>query len=279
MYSGTTLRSHSGKLLGAHQKFDRVARRGLTHVAGKLPFPPISMILHFEGMNGPDGLKRKSPARDEPWHYYNPVDDSDTVIIDMVADHRVNLIRALRAGNDERAAFEAAWMAHALVDGLTPAHHFPLEETIQQLRGEAKETRTSVFKKVIYPGKTPREMVRNNWYIWGARGAMTTHGVFEWGVATTIKTASFKGAWPNANDMIRVRDEGIAQLFTEAARRIYSMHMYDTFQRSGWTSRLARQTREELAPVIVRIVTLAWYEAAYYAHSRKSGYGTNQKAK
>ncbi len=273
MYSGTTLRSSSGKVLGAHQKFDRVARRALKRVAPDLPFPAISAILHFEGKNGPDGLKRKSPAKDEPWHYYNPLDENDTAIIAMVADHRINLIRALRAGNDERAAFEAAWMAHAIVDGLTPAHHFPFEEAIETIRGEAKETRTSVAKKLIYPGKTTREKFRNNWYVWGAGGVMTSHGMFEWGVATTVSSLKLLEGYPHANDMVRVREQGIAPLFKEAARQIYALDMYTRFQKNGWTSKLARQTREELAPLIVRLVALAWYEAAYIAKTRKAGYG------
>lgn len=274
MYSGTTLRSSSGKLLGAHQKFDRVARRALKSVAPELPFPGVGQILHFEGLNGPDGIKRKSPARDEPWHYFNPIDDTDRALIDMVADHRVNLIRALRKNNIERAAFEAAWMAHALVDGLTPAHHFPFEEVIEGIRGEAKEERTTVVKKLIYPGKTPRERFRNNWYVWGAGGAMTTHGLFELGIATTIKTLPMKNGYPTPNDLIRARSGGIEPLFIESARQIHGLDMYTAFQKNGWTSRLARQTRQDLAPHIVKIITLAWYEAAWQAHHKKAGYGT-----
>lgn len=278
MYSGTTLRSSSGKLLGAHQKFDRVARLGLKRIAPNLPFPAINHILHFEGLNGPDGVKRKSPARDEPWHYYDPLDESDDAIINMVADHRVNLIRALRADDQARAAFEAAWMAHALVDGLTPAHHYPYEEVIAGIRGEPKESRTTVLKKLVYPGKSPREIVRNNWYVWGAGGAMTSHGMFELGVATTVKTLKFEGAYPHANDMIRVRSEGITPIFQEAARHIHSLRMFEQFQKAGWTSRLARQTRKDLAPRIVKIVALAWYEAAWQAHHKKAGYGNAGRA-
>lgn len=269
MYSGTTLRSSSGKVLGAHQKIDRVARRALRRVAPDLPFPTARQIVHFEGMNGPDGLKRKSPAKDEPWHYYNPDDESDTAIIDMVADHRVNLIKALQTGNIERAAFEAAWMAHALVDGLTPAHHFPFEETIESIRGEAKESRDTVFKKLVYPGKTPREMLRNNWYVWGAGGVMTAHGVFEWGVATAISPLKLTEGYPSNKELLLVQKEGIAPLFKEAAAYIHSLSMYTRFLKKGWTSKLALQTREELAPLLVKIVTLAWYEAAYAAQKGK----------
>ncbi len=267
MYSGTTLRSSSGKVLGAHQKIDRVARKAMAQVAPRLPFPSARAIVHFEGVNGPDALKRKSPAQDEPWHYYNPNDPNDNGIVDMVRDHQFNLVAALKSGNHERAAFEAAWMAHALVDGLTPAHHEPFEESLEKLRGEGKETRTTIYKKLVYPGEGAREKFRNNWYVWGAGGLMTAHGTYEWGVATTITSLKLLSGYPTKEDLERVKKDGIAVVFKEAAAQVYALKMYDTFQKHGWTSRLARLTREELTPLIVKVVTLAWYEAAYKAQS------------
>lgn len=64
----------------------------------------------------------------------------------MIEDHIVNLTEALKADNYQRAAFEAAWMAHAITDGLTPAHHYPFEEKLEELRGESIETRNSTKK-------------------------------------------------------------------------------------------------------------------------------------
>ena len=68
--------------MGVHQKIDRVARM---HIQPLLPahtdFPSSKEILHFEGKNGPDGIKSKSPAKDEPWHYYDPTDSKDIKII------------------------------------------------------------------------------------------------------------------------------------------------------------------------------------------------------
>ena len=62
MYSGTTFRVKSGRIMGTHQKIDRVAHR---HLQAFLPtghnFPTTRQILHFEGKNGPDGIKKKSP--------------------------------------------------------------------------------------------------------------------------------------------------------------------------------------------------------------------------
>ena len=73
MYSGSTMTLLSGRMMGVHQKIDRIARKQLTQIVGKTRlFPGIRKILHFEGQNGPDAIKRKSPARDEPWHFYSP---------------------------------------------------------------------------------------------------------------------------------------------------------------------------------------------------------------
>jgi hypothetical protein len=74
--------------MGAHQKIDRVARRRLDQLLNEgIFFPPIRTILHFEGKNGPDGIKRKSPAKDEPWHYFDPFSDTDTQLIELIHDH------------------------------------------------------------------------------------------------------------------------------------------------------------------------------------------------
>jgi hypothetical protein len=271
MYSGTTISRRSGKLLGAHQKLDRVARSAFEFVMPHTEFPKIKDILHFEGLNGPDGLKRKSPAKDEPWHYFNPLDDSDVTLLEMIQQHSNNLIRALKQQNSERAAFETAWLAHALVDGLTPAHHFPLQEKLEEMRGSGLETRSTIKDKLIIRqvGDSRRQMILKNWQFWGAKGIMTTHGLFEWGVATTIAPLRLKRGIPNGNELVRARTEGIVPMFIENARHIYHLNMYEQFYKKGWTRKLAKQTREDLAPRIVKVITLAWYAAACKAYKVK----------
>src|ERR1700759_1813344 len=109
MYAGTTLTPISGRLLGAHQKLDRLARGSLQYLLpDNKTFPGIGDILHFEGVNGPDAIKRKSPAKDEPWHYYSPFDEADTGITDLITAHYEQLVAALRRADSVRAAFEAA---------------------------------------------------------------------------------------------------------------------------------------------------------------------------
>lgn len=263
MYSGTTLTKYSGRVLGAHQKIDRVARR---HLGRLLPdnslFPTAKHILHFEGRNGPDAIKRKSPAKDEPWHYYSPFDDDDSQLIELIDDHYKLLVKELKANNTERIAFEAAWLAHALVDGLTPAHHYPYEEKLVELRGgEGIETRTTIKEKLVMHGETRREKMKNNWKMWGPKGLFTTHGLFEMGIATLIMPLGFGEAIPKASDVERMREIGSVEWFKRTAREIAIMDMYERYHRKGWTPKLAYDIRHKLGPLLVQTVCLTWYAA------------------
>lgn len=264
MYSGTTLTKYSGRILGAHQKIDRVSRRHLSDfLLDNNGFPYIKQILHFEGRNGPDGVKLKSPAKDEPWHYFDPFDDNDNQLIDLIEGHYEQLVEELKSGNMERAAFDASWLAHAIVDGLTPAHHFPYEQKLSELRGGLdNESRNSTAKKLIIPGKTPTKLLINNWKMWGGKGLMTTHGTFEWGVATLIAPLKLNEAMPTHEELIHIEKEGLAELFRRVACEIAMLDLYQRYYETGWTGRLAGQVRHVLAPTIVRTVTSAWYLAA-----------------
>lgn len=258
--------------MGAHQRIDRLARRELRHLLRKKQFfPTIRDILHFEGLNGPDGIKRKSPGQDEPWHYLDPTDQADDRLKKMIADHIYNLTNALADGNSHRAAFEAAWMAHAITDGLTPAHHYPLEEKLEELRGgEGLETRNTPRKKLVMPGDTKRQKLRNNWEYWGAKGVMTTHLAFELGIATTIAAGRLQDTAPSKSDVARLKKEGFIPLFEEALDHIVGLQLYEEFARSGWTRRLARETRTVLVPEIVRVIALAWYYCTIEASKRNA---------
>jgi hypothetical protein len=272
MYSGTTLTPLSGRLVGAHQKIDRLARASLAKlVADNASFPQIKSILHFEGVNGPDAIKRKSPAKDEPWHYYSPFDESDTGLVEQIESHYHLLSDALRRDDTVRSSFEAAWLAHAIVDGLTPAHHFPYEEKLTELRGGAGiETRTSIKDKLVLPGQTRREQMRNNWKMWGPRGLLATHGFFEFGVAALLVSFSVKQIKIREQDLQELQEHGIAGLFRRTAREIGGLDMYHRYYESGWTPRLARQARKHLIPAIVKVVTLAWYGATIEASPERT---------
>lgn len=262
MYSGTTLRTKSGRIMGVHQRIDREAkRRIIKHIPRSVHFPNIADILHFEGYNGPDGIKRKSPGRDEPWHFIDPSDPDDRAILDMNSDHIHNLAVALNDKNNERAAFEAAWMAHAITDALTPAHHYPLEEKLQEIRGEGLETRNSKRAKIIQPGDSIYQKLQNNWQFWGVKGVMTTHLKFETGVAIAISSYKFDDDIFNQKDIGRLKKIGFEPMFYESLKRVTDLDMYSDIAADGWTRRLADLTRDVLLPEIIKMVAVGWYAA------------------
>lgn len=267
MYSGSTLTRFSGRVMGAHQKIDNVSRRHLSWlIPDEVFFPPIRLILSFEGKNGPDGIKRKSPAKDEPWHFIDPHDETDTQLLQLIEDHYNQLVLELKNGNQERAAFEAAWLAHAIVDGLTPAHHFPYEEKLGELRGgEGIETRSTLMGKLLMPGETKRQQLRNNWKMWGSKGLMMTHGMFEIGVATLIKPLTFNDIIPTKADLVKIEKLGVIEWFSRATKEIAALNMYEAYYAKGWTPRLALQVRQKLGPILVQAVTLCWYSAVVEA--------------
>ncbi len=262
MYSGTTFTNASGAILGAHQKIDRVAYKHLQKIIdGAEGFPSLKQVLHFEGKNGPDGIKRKSPAKDEPWHFFNPFDDEDTELIGYIDRHYAELVAELKKGNQERAAFNAAWLAHAIVDGLTPAHHFPYEEKLTELRGAGIESRTTIKEKLIIPGENMSDSLKKNWAMWGRGGVLSMHVMFEMGVAIMLAPLSFPKAVPSDANIKKLTQIGLVDWFERAAREIALLDMYDNFYDKGWSVKMVRQVRNHLGPVIIKTVCLAWFSA------------------
>lgn len=277
----------SGKVVGTHQKLAQAARISLGQELprGKF-FPSSKEIIHFEGSRGPDGLKRKSPGEDEPSYmltdedyekYLSPASESghenldERSVITMIMDHRWNLVQALKKSDKVRAAFEAAWMEHAIVDGLTPAHHFPLSEVKDELMTDKELVRVfgAPIKGMMH-GRSMLETMRNNWLYWGAGGHMSRHIAYEYGVlmiATPIspKTLSVRLV---PEDLEAVNTE---KMFCEAYDRVRQLDLYTRFNREGWTTDLALETKEILLPEMVRAVALGWYSAAAEAYglSRK----------
>ena len=256
----------SGRVIGTHQKIDRVAHRRLTPL---LPtgviFPSIRDILHFEGSRGPDGIKMKSPGQDEPWHFIDPENiDKNGPLFTAIRDHQCNLTTALKDGDNIRAAFEAAWLAHAITDGLTPAHHEPLDEQVSHLRHD--DERSSKFRsRVVMKGDSSRQFIKNNWTYWGAKGIMTTHTLFEGGVASVTKPLPFHVAEPTDSEIASINQDGFEAYYVKAIEAVHSLDMYGQFKQAGWSRSLAQQTTQELMPAIIKSVTLAWYECCQNA--------------
>lgn len=291
MYSTTTIVKNSklsGKIVGTHQRIDQAARRVLTRYIprGKY-FPSSKEIIHFEGTRGPDGLKRKSPGVDEPSHMLAPDDlDGEALkpseeagheqldqrsLLTLIHDHRWNLVRALKNGDHVRASFEAAWMAHMITDGLTPAHHFPLSSVKDELMTDKEMVKVfgSPMKGIMH-GRNMLETLRNNWLYWGAGGHMSAHIAYEYGVLMIVAATPTKRMLPRLGrtDFCAVDTEA---MFRTSLEKIQNYQMFDRFRTDGWTTELAIETRDVLMPEIVKAVALAWYSAI------EEAYGLNRK--
>jgi hypothetical protein len=111
------------------------------------------------------------------------------------------------------------------------------------------------------PGTNRREKLKNNWKMWGPKGLMTTHGLFEMGVATIIAPLGFGDAVPVKKHLKDVVEHGVVEQFRRAAKEIAVLDMFENYHKKGWTPKLAWQVRHKLGPTIVQTVTLAWYAA------------------
>jgi len=267
MYSTTTLAKNTkfnGKLVGTHQLLDQAARKVLAqHLPEGRFFPSSKEILHFEGMRGPDGLKRKSPDEDDPSHMF---DGDGSGLIQQIADHHYNLVQTLKDCNHVRAAYEAAWMAHKLTDALTPAHHFPLSEAKEELMSNKEFVK--IFGepiKGIMHGRNMLETMRNNWLYWGAGGCMSKHVAYEYGVAVIAAALPRSALVPKMADG-EFRRVDWEKVLRAALEKTQPEQIYQKFRDEGWTTELAFAAKDVLLPEIVRVIALGWYSATEQAY-------------
>lgn len=261
MYAGFITSKYTADWLGAHQKFNKVAYRLTLPYVDYDAFPQLEKIQHFEGYNGPDGIKVKSPHRhEEPSHFYDP-ESGQGELLEHISNHYNSLAEALSLGDMSRAAFEAAWLSHSIVDGLTPAHHYPYEDELMVMYEAARQEFRKRRHKVWLQGDSRRQMLRHNWQMWGHKGLLSTHILFETGVAAAIVTSGFKENI-NPAKLIKARREQPLEFFKQQATAIHKLRLYDEFYRSSWTVGLARKVRYQLAPEIIQTVAIMWVLAA-----------------
>ena len=267
MYSRATPFQKADKIAGTHQKIDRAARLALRNIVGhhaefsKIHFPKIDEILRFEGNGGPDGIKTKSPGKDEPWHFVDPYGDLSPMLT-YVENHLENISKALYEKNYVRASFEAGWMAHAITDALTPAHQYPMTDKIIEISGKSPEERDKLIKKMFLSGENWRARIKNNWEYIGPKGVMSSHMLYEMGVATMITSVAAKkiSKIPTDEEIQRVLNGEFMQIFEEEIKWVADKKYYERYMKNGWTSKLARETKNDLLPEISKVVALGWFE-------------------
>ncbi len=251
----------AGNLIGTHQKLIRISRRLFAkHAPRGVDFPTAKELVYFEGMRGPDGLKRKCPdSPDQPEHFLIPNADNGR-IWKQIEDCEANLKRALTEGNRERAAFEAAWMSHFIIDGLTPAHHYPLDDIKNEFMSESEYV--EIFGKPLarkIEGETIRETVGKNIVYYGPGGHITKHFAFEYHIAKIVNSKKKETLTPRLKYSSRdIKSLDFKAEFYTSVNKIAALKMYERYKVEGWTKELERETIEILLPEIVKNVTIGW---------------------
>jgi hypothetical protein len=240
MYAGFITTKRAIKRLGIHQKFDRAAYQMVAPYFKPRSFPLLHDLLHFEGVNGPDGVKVKSLGVHDPSHMYDPVDDAG-VVPELIQSHYESLVEHLQEKDLVRAAFDASWLAHFVVDGLTPAHHFPYDEKKQEILGP--ESDHGFFKR--------------KWLWMGSKGVLSTHLNFEMGVASSLLTHKLSVPLDDIK-LAEARKIGYMDFFKQEARAVADLDLYERFYKNGWTAELAQIVRKQIAPHTVQVVGIIW---------------------
>jgi hypothetical protein len=266
MFSRTIIQDKKTEKLATHQRLDRAARRQIAHYLPKgCHFPTSREIVHFEGKNGPDGLaSKKGNVDDEPWQFLPP-DFSDTRLLTHIDNHIYNLHRALKRQDRVRTSFEAAWLAHMIVDGLSPSHHQPFKEQLRELDNRDVQALKGRLERMITPGASMREFLALNWKRMGPRGVGTNHIMFEFGVEFILMPVLPKQlAVPIEPILVQSAKEGkFLDIFKASVRHINDYQMYERYEAKAWTEDLARDVRTVLLPEMVQMITLGWLAGAY----------------
>ena len=247
MYSGFITHHKTVARLGVHQRLDRAAAKMIRPYIPNGTLPPIKQILKFEGINGPDGLKVKSPENN-PSHVYEAHLHNESM--EPIVQHYEGLVKALRERDRVRAAFDAAWLAHYVCDGLTPAHHYPLGE----MKREAAE---AVEQAAIEDKSHIAALVRRQWKLWGAKGHYSTHFNFEMGLAFSLLGTQLKAVFLPAH-LKRARKLGLVKYFKGEVNAVIKLDLYNSFYRQGWTTRIVRAIKKSLMPHIIEVIGVIW---------------------
>ncbi|MBW4061582.1 hypothetical protein HJC99_03390 [Candidatus Saccharibacteria bacterium] len=242
--------------VGIHQRFDTAAFHMIARYLPTHGFPTLKDIVYFEGYNGPDGLKVKSPGVNEPSHLYDPINDKGEVPL-HITNHYAGLVRSIQAGDRIRGAFEASWLAHYICDGLTPAHHWPLEAKVAEAASDALDdiaADTSRFTATL----------KKYWAVWGVKGHMSTHFYFESGIALALMSYPIRATYSD-DELAKARQLGALEYFKAEARNIAALDLYERFYVQGWSPEILNALKNQIAPLTARTIGMIWLLAVLEA--------------
>jgi hypothetical protein len=151
-----------------------------------------------------------------------------------------------------RAAFEASWLAHFVVDGLTPAHHKLLKDEVAKVHGDDHGT-LGLFKYIARGDGA----IKKNWAVWGGKGIMATHHNFEVGIAASLVGRPLRGSLSQVK-LAHARRVGYLEFFKEEAKTIAKLGLYDQFKKKGWSAQMANTIKREVLPQTAQTVAIIW---------------------
>jgi hypothetical protein len=206
---------------GDHQRFNRLAYRKLRKAVPDDFFPSIKNILMYEGKMGPDGQKFQENVCEQK-HFLDPSNPLASPMMEHVWDHYDELVKALKSHNKEQSAYHASWLAHGLVDGLTPAHHIPYTEMIDKLAEH--HTERSTYKDRLYvKGTSKLDTLKRSNKLMGPKGMLMKHTLFEIGAALSMQ-------WFRAGNTQILRGAGsrvsLPHYYASAVGRVAKLNMY-----------------------------------------------------
>jgi hypothetical protein len=253
----------------AHQKLDRMAYR--VFKSQNLPgfFPSLKDILYFDGKNGPDSSKlKKQVSQSQPYHFIDPNNAADVNLIIELEHHYDELVKNLKKKDEIKSAFEASWLAHALVDGLTPAHHFPYAEAVEDIYGAPKDQRKGFAGRAYVKTGNIRNTIKKSYKLAGPKGIVTSHMLFEAGAYVITAPIKFTGFDQLKIDISGLNKDKILKIFKQYLNEIDALDLFGRYQKTGWTKILREDFKNEVVPKMVQIINLAWTAASNESYSR-----------
>jgi hypothetical protein len=234
----------------------------LTMLPKRNRFPSAKALVHFEGVNGPDGLPQKHAVEDEPYQFIDPK-KNDGKLFKHVKHHLHNAHVAYKRKDNVKTAFELAWLSHMVIDGLTPAHHQPFKEQLKALDPREAAEIDGLIKRIFMPGESFADLFVKNWKRLGPQGVGTNHILFEAGIDFIVMPMRPKGyeVEIKREEMKKAKSGHFLDMYWAAIQKIAALNMFERYEKGGWTPDLAMDVRNILVPECVRMVTLAWYAA------------------
>jgi hypothetical protein len=223
-------------------------------------FPTLNNILKFEGKHGPDGQKFQENVCEQE-HFLDTADPLSSPMMEHVWIHYDKLVKSLSAHDVQQSAYHAAWLAHGLVDGLTPAHHVPYPEMVKTLT-EHHQSRDTYHDRLYVKGENFFDTLRRTYKFMGPKGLLMKHTLFECGAAISMQFFQAKNTQIMRSAGSRV---SLPAFYAKSVEKVARLNMYFRFETSGFNASLVIDSRRTLGPTMVEVISTFWYHAAQEA--------------